>query len=420
MNLFHILSKHTKSSFAQDSVIIFIGTMVANIGSYLYHLIVGRILGPVGYGELSSLISLLYIAGVPTNMLQTVLVKYFSICEARNADGQAKDLFIRTTKFTILLLGIVGVGVFLIAPHIAQFLQLHRWSMIVWVYGIFFVSTLSIISASVFQGYQRFIWYSIFLIVGIALKLILSIPLAYQGVEWTLIAFFISLCLTYAIILFPIRFLLKSKIERMDITKRDTIFYAIPTLLTILGFTSLYSADVVLVKHYFSADVAGVYAALSVLGKIIFYASSAVIIVMFPKISKRYEKHEQTEPLVRISFFTVTGLSLCITGIYFFFPVFVTHLLFGTAYNGLIPYIGLFGVFITFFSMGNLLAMVCLAIGKTAVWIFPMTAAAIQYFGITYMHSSLFAIVVLNIGISFLTVMSVGFYYLYSKKDYHL
>ena len=55
---------------------------------------------------------------------------------------------------------------------------------------------------------------------------------------------------------------------------------------------SWHNIDVILVKHYFSADEAGHYAALSQLGKIIIFGTGAIASVMFPLVVERFEKHE--------------------------------------------------------------------------------------------------------------------------------
>ena len=77
--------------------------MTANIGSYIYHLLMGRLLGPAGYGEFSSLLSILYIFTVPLIVGQTVLVKFISGFKAHGEIGQAKSLFINVTKLCILM-----------------------------------------------------------------------------------------------------------------------------------------------------------------------------------------------------------------------------------------------------------------------------------------------------------------------------
>ena len=62
---------------AKGSFIILVGSMVANVGAYAYHVLVGRLLGPVIYGEFSALLSLFYIINIGSGVVQTILAKFF-------------------------------------------------------------------------------------------------------------------------------------------------------------------------------------------------------------------------------------------------------------------------------------------------------------------------------------------------------
>jgi len=95
---FSYLSHYAAHPFVKGSAIMFGGTMIANVLAYLYHLVVGRILGPVGYGELAALISIFYILNSPSIVVQNILVKFFSQLKAKRDYGQAKRLFLRITR----------------------------------------------------------------------------------------------------------------------------------------------------------------------------------------------------------------------------------------------------------------------------------------------------------------------------------
>ena len=180
-NIKQLLPTAFQSPLAFSGLIVFAGNMTANAGAYLYHLILGRILGPVGYGELSSLISLLYIFGVPINVMSLVLVKYFSGFKADNKNGYTRYLFEKLSAKLFKLLGL-GLLVFaLVSPLIADFLHLKSWMSLIWVYGMFAISLLIFINSSLLQGYQIFHWFSFLAAVTVILKLLISIPLMPPG-----------------------------------------------------------------------------------------------------------------------------------------------------------------------------------------------------------------------------------------------
>lgn len=412
MGIKGIISKIFSHSLFKNSVIVLIGAMAANVLSYAYHLVMGRVLGPSGYGELSALLSLLYIFTVPLLVAQTVLVKFVSGFKAHGDVGQAKSLFLKTTKLFVVA-SIIGFPIVLIfGPWITSFLHLSSPILFVLLYVLLVVSLLSVATGSMISGYQKFVWVSVMGALAILMKLLASIPLVGWGVPGMMLAAVIASVLVYGLYFIPIRFLLSVKAKPTRLSRRDAFGFAVPTLLIQLGITSLYSTDIILVRHFFNAHDAGLYAALAILGKIIFYASSAVAMVLFPVLSERFAKGDSTKKLVFGSVGAVSMVSLGLTLVYFLFPDQIVRLLFGNAYAGAGALLGMFGIFIALFSIGNIVSLACLAVGKTGVWVVPFLCAILQIVGIVLFHTSVGSILALNIGISLVFVLGSGGYYL--------
>jgi O-antigen/teichoic acid export membrane protein len=64
--------------FLKSSIIVFVGSMIVNVLNYVFHLILGRNLGPSGYGIAVSLISLLAIFSIPLGSVNTLVVNFTS------------------------------------------------------------------------------------------------------------------------------------------------------------------------------------------------------------------------------------------------------------------------------------------------------------------------------------------------------
>ncbi len=412
MHLRGLIQKVMSHTLAKSSAIVFAGTMTANVFAYVYHLLMGRLLGPAGYGELSSLISLLYVFSVPLTVANTVIVKYVSGFKARGEMGQAKFLFLKLTK-VFAVISIMGFPIaYIAAPTIASFLHLNSPVLFVWVYLLLVLSLLTVAALGTLTGYQKFIWVSVLGAAGLLLKVVLSIPAVSWGVSGVLGAAVLASFVGYVWFFIPLRFILRAKAKPTGLTGRDAFRYAVPTFLTLLGITSLYSTDIILVRHFFDMEAAGLYAALAVLGKIIFYASSAVGVVLFPVVSERVARGTATHKLIVIAAGSVALLSLVLTAIYFVFPHVIISLLFGNAYAGGAQYLGLFGVFLALFSIGNIIALSCLALGKTGIGVVTMIPALLQIVGIGLFHESISSVILLNIAVSALFVLLSGGYYL--------
>jgi O-antigen/teichoic acid export membrane protein len=407
-----------RNNLAKNSLIVFAGTMIANVSAYLYHLAMGRILGPNGYGELSSLISLLYIFGVPTLVLQTVLVKYFSECKAEAEFGKAKDLFLRSTKLITILLIIFGVILVGSSSWLTGFLHLSNWRLVIWIYLVFCFSTLAVINGSLLQGFQMFVWVAVFASIPSVAKLIISIPLAYNGLEPVILGSLLSGVLAYIFLFFPLGNVLHTKNNKFILTLKQSVSYTIPTFLALLGITSLYSTDIVLAKHFLTASQAGIYSASAVLGKIIFYASSAISIVIFPIVSARQTKHQSVTKVINMALFLVGTVSFVLCLVYGVFPMFVTRMLFGKAFDAIAENLFGFAIFIGIFSLGYILVMVSLALSRTRAWMITVGAALLQIIIIWFFHSGIQQIIQINIIVSFIMLVGMIFYHYSGRHIY--
>lgn len=412
-----IIQKLISDPIARNSAIVLTGTMVANFLSYLYHLIMGRILGPSGYGELSSLLSLIYIFTVPLLVAQMVLIKFMSGFKAHGEVGQTKTLFVKSTLLFIAL-GIIGIPVVIIAgPYLSSFLHLPSVALITLVYALFVFSLLAVPTGSVLTGYQKFVWVSAMGAIGVFIKLIISLPLVSWGVPGLMLAAVIASALVYAVYFIPLKFLLSVKSQPSHLKIRDMVGFAVPTLLTQLGITSLYSTDIILVRHFFTAPQAGLYAALAILGKVIFYASSAITVVLFPVVSERKALGTSTRKLILSAVGIVGAISACITAGYFLFPNLIVSLLFGNSYKGAGAMLGLFGIFLGLFSIANILATASLAVGNVRIWLFAAAAALIQIIGISLYHASIGGVIAIDIGVCLLYDIAAGAYYLLGSHE---
>lgn len=391
------IRNNPKLLLVNSSIMVFIGTMCANVASYLYHLVMGRMLGPAGYGELASLISLLYIMSVPTSITQTVLIKYFSQYKATNAQAKAHDLFRKVTKYLVIII-LVIIGLLMLgSPLILAFLHMKSALTLLWL-GIFFgFTTLLIVNGSLLQGYQMFNWVAVYMALPVLVKLAFSIPLAPAGVSWVMFGTGISALISYIIFFFPVRFIFNFKSEPSGITKSKLISASIPTILTVLGITSLYSTDILLAKHYLSEVDSGIYSAVAVMGKIIFFASSAITIVVFPIISERTVKHENTRKITLTAVGGIALISLILTILYLTIPEFIINLLFGRQFAGAATHLGLFAVFMSLYSLGQNLSMVNLAQNKFYIGYAVITVALLQLIGIILFHDSVRSIIWVNV-----------------------
>ncbi|MDP3940768.1 MAG: hypothetical protein Q8Q49_00505, partial [bacterium] len=178
--------------------------------------------------------------------------------------------------------------------------------------------------------------------------------------------------------------------------------------------TAFTTTDVLLVKHFFAPSTAGLYAGLTIFGKIIFFFSAPIGSVMFPMIVQKYAKKENYHGDFRLASFLIFLPSFLLTVIFFVDPRLVINIvvrsreeyLAGTAYLGLI------GVFFSLYSLNFVITSFYLSIQKTFVYIPILVCALLQGVLIWIFHSSLLQVYYSSIFTSGLLLAALLLYYL--------
>src|SRR3989339_1486212 len=92
----------------KSSTIILVGTVVASLFSYLFNMLMGRMLGPIKYGELTALMSLLAIISVAGGAILTITMRYSGELYALKNYSAIKRLFWYFTRYLLIF----GVALF--------------------------------------------------------------------------------------------------------------------------------------------------------------------------------------------------------------------------------------------------------------------------------------------------------------------
>lgn len=397
------------------SVIMIVGSNAVSFLNYLYHLIVGRMLGPSGYGELAALISLIGLLGVIPASLSLAIIKYISSTETE----EERNNLIRWLKSKILVGSfILFVVILFLSPLLTSFLKISNLSYLILIAISFLFTVQSGLNRAILQGLLRFKDMVASLLAENALKLSISILLIYLGfqVSGAMFALVISSLLGWYITNFYLNTNSNKGINLSPSKIRSMLLFTIPVAVQSIATTSLYSSDVILVKHFFTSHDAGIYASLSTLGKIIFFGSGPIGAVMFPLVSQRSTRGQSYKRIFLYSFLTTAFIAISILLVYWLFPQAAIGLLYGSAYLGASNLLVWFGIFITLFTLSSLLISYGLSLRKTFVVIMPLVAAVLQILLIWFFHQTLFSVILVSIIVLTLLLVSLLIYFIYGKS----
>jgi O-antigen/teichoic acid export membrane protein len=189
---------------------------------------------------------------------------------------------------------------------------------------------------------------------------------------------------------------------------RGSIYkYTFLTLYTISCFLLLTNLDVVLVKHYFDPHSAGIYSSAVTIGRIILYFPGAMAIVLFPKTSELQTLSKKSVRILAKALIIVFALCVILNVIYFIAPGLLVRIMFGKAFLESVPYIGYYGIAMTFYSLLNLAVLFLLSLNfYSLIPVLTITSLA-ELILINSFHRNIFEIIYVVILVSFVSLTTL-------------
>jgi O-antigen/teichoic acid export membrane protein len=345
--------------------------------SLLYDMSMSALLPPGQFGLLFSLVSLHTMILVFSDSLLLAVAKFTSRLVAIEHTGRIHNLWQKLLKRTLLASFIGFAVIAALSPLIADFLKIETvaypiilFSFIIGVFGL-------AVNRGILQGMQRFIPFGGLLAAGHFLKFAFGVLLVFLGMEiyGAVAALPIAFTIVFLLSFIFLRKLPGNREEKADLTGFRA--YAGMTLLAVLALTTLTNIDVVLAKHYFTDTVAGNYATLSLLGRIIFYAPMGIGLAMFPKTSQLYESHGNHRKLFYKGLLLTAGTAGAGLLLYGFFGEFIVGLLFGDKYPLVTPHLLKYAAAMGLFAVAYLMMNYLLSLNRRGVsWALLATVIA--------------------------------------------
>ena len=264
-----------KHPVVAGSSVIFLGSFGANFINYLFNLFMGRVLSVDDYGLLTSLNSLFILVGIFSVSFGSVVTKFSAKYYSSGDIPSAAVLVRHTGKFVLIFSSALTLILLMLTPQIAAFLHITNYVYIDLILGALFFSLILSIPAGFIQGRLQFLLLSFVTIIQPALKIVIALVLLFLG--FSVLGPIIAIALSTAIPAVGLYFYLLKKYSRsahgytkIDPTFKKNLFIIYTYFLSGIGLSLLSNTDIILVRHFFTAQTAGQYAALSLMGKVIF------------------------------------------------------------------------------------------------------------------------------------------------------
>ena len=355
-----MFKKLLSSELGKGAIILFITINIFNFLNYLFHFVMGHMLGPEDYGVLAVLMSVLTIYNIPTEAIQNLISRYSSKLNLKDEKRKIKFLIISSLKKGLKISLLIFILATIITFPLSKLLKINFWLFFISNFLIFY-SFLGPINKGVMQGQKRFGYLGINFMLEAGLKLFFAISFVIFGFKIFGAVMGILMGVSSGLI-FSFYFnkdILKEKAEKfkLDEFKLKEVSYFITTIIIFVAL----SLDIILAKIFFSAEVVGKYSVISMIGKMIFFGTIAISKTMFPLTSEKHDKNENPIKIFKKSLIIVIVLEFLTILLFAFFPKDIIGLLYGNQYTDMAYLLVYSGISLSFLSLVNLNLYYCLS-----------------------------------------------------------
>src|SRR5947209_7579924 len=315
------------SKVMSGSFIMLVGSTLVSGFNFIYNVAMARLLGPALFGHVTAAATILMLFSAVTLSFQLVCAKFV----ARNTTAYGQ---MRVYQKLIRRSWAVGISLCVLlaafTPQLTRYLRLPSpWIMLMLAGSFVFYVPLGV-RRGWMQGKCEFHALTWNLVIEAALKLVASLPLVFMG--YGLLGAVGALALS-VIGAYVITFGQGPQhIEGEAAFEPASFLEGIQATVFFIGQVVISNIDIFMVKHFFDASDAGLYASIALVGRVLYLACWSVLSAMFP-LSAAAEREEGAWQVLRWPLFVVTGMSTLSVAVLALFPRIIMHLVFGSHYS---------------------------------------------------------------------------------------
>src|SRR5579872_3245832 len=317
-------AKALRQKLLGGSLALLAGSGLVGVTNLVYNVATARLLGPTGFAHATAVYTLLMLTSAITLSFQVVCAKYV----ASHDTAEEKAAIFASLHFRAWMAGVgLGLLLFLFNRVIQNYLNLPDQVLI----SLLALGTAFYIPLGVRRGYIQGIHAFRALSVNFMLEGLVRLGGAYLlirmglGVKGAVLASVIAVIASYFLAK-PSPGLESLRSRKIPIPSSE----GIQAIVFFAGQVVINNFDIVLVKHFFEADQAGFYAAVSLVGRLVNRCAWSVVNTMFPVSAAARSGDREARPVLFMSLSMVfLILSVLILGLWAI-PSFLWRTLFGS------------------------------------------------------------------------------------------
>lgn len=403
------VSRSAQAKILGGSVIMLIGSIFVSLANFGYNIGVARLLGPADFSHAAAAVTILMLVSAITLAFQLVCTKL--VAKSESVETKAAIFQQLHRKSWWIGLGL-GVAMLLASSVLSSYLRLSSpWVIILLAIGLTIYIPLGVKRGGL-QGTCRFRGLAWNMAAEAVVKFLGAIVLIKMGFGVLGAVAAISGSVIAAYLLPDAARELRGVAGRAIVPPLGETVQAI---VFFVGQVIISNIDILMVKHFFPPDLAGLYAAIALVGRLLYFGAWSIVSVMFP-VSAGTSEERQTPALLALPLLMVTGMSAAFVLFLGAFPQLVFRSLFGAHFSASVQ------------GLDWLLSMNAAATGIYAVSVVLITyemsrriantgwlqlvVSGLIVLGVAWFHSSLMEVIVVQEVLRVLLLCAVSYPFL--------
>ena len=378
-----------------------VALVVTNAGNYILNLLLGRWLSPAEFADASLMVTMMLTFASISVCLALVTARFIGIRDAAGDVGGSERL-VRTLRRVALSVGIVIAAV--VAAGSPWWRDIFHtgsaWPFVILACGIPFYLQCAV-GRGTLQGRLRFAPLAVTFLVEMTVRLSVGSGLvllgmgvdgATAGLALSLVAAWVTVMLFRPGLSRARRIIEVGPVDASPGTSTDLAgvrAYAAFVSVLLVGQMVINNSDVLIAKASLAPFDAGLYSAVALIGRAVFFLSWSVATVVFPVVALRHAKGESGHRVLAGGIVAVLGIgSACVVGALLFGGP-VLGVVLGPDYSGLSGSLAVYALATTLFAVASLIASQHLATGRIRESWVVLAGAGLQVVVLLLWHNNI-------------------------------
>jgi teichuronic acid exporter len=360
-----------QNDFLRHNAVFFVGSLVVAVVNYLYHPIMSRMMSVSDFGEVQVLFSIFTQLSLITVVAHTILLNLYT-----NRHTDLSESVVSVVQLTLCASYTLAFVLAVASPLLVRTLSLSSPLPLLFVSLAIVLTTHGVFGRAPMQAAKQFVATSLANTISAVMKLVASVLLVLVG--YGAGGAMLGLCVAALATAYYVRgasihtyTMPTFSLPSLNATLNKELRFAGIVLFGIGIVTFFTTADIVFAKYLFTSEAAGHYAGISVIAKMIYFATASIAGVLLTHVTLAHSRQESSRVLLHALGITLL-LGACALFVFTLFPTLVVSLLLGRAYTDMTPFLPILGVGVLFTSLLNIGVNYGIALRRKSVIIFGL------------------------------------------------